>query len=201
MMKDVFEAIAPACTTKVQQKLIAKLQKKFSLKSSADLWNCDDLFRSFYITGHHKEIKEVMDALLDDLAFTGNFNLWPEGLLALAYQIADEEGDAAFKQRIHDKFCEVEAYEPPPGKICSNKQYLAKRSSKDRVTNMSDKIQKYAAENDVEMEQSSRAALIIVAAVTKAVSLDKNPALTAEMNGIIAEQLEILKDRKFEKYI
>jgi len=201
MIKDTFESISSICTTKIQQRLITKLIKKFSCKSTNDLANCSDLLSSLYLAGHSHEVLQIVSIMLKDIHFEGNFDLWPDYDFAIGYQIADETNDNDMKQRVYNKLCEVEAFTPAPGKICSNQNYFARILYKKRVIDSYQNIEREINEKDTEMEQSGRVSVVFEASLVKAVNFDKNPALTEEMNAAIAEQLEILKDEKFKKYI
>jgi len=187
-IQEAFASAEPACTSKVQQKLIAKLTKKFSPKSSADLEKLEDLLRGFYLTGLHDQALAIIEALMRDASFSGNFDLWPDAVFAIGYQIADERQDGEFRRRVHDKLAEVETYEPSAGKAGGGKGYLQQLMSRDRIAFLEKEIRQNISEGDGEMEQYNRVSLILTAALAKAANLGGDAALTEEMDAVITGQ-------------
>ncbi|MCL2785340.1 MAG: hypothetical protein FWD55_07890 [Propionibacteriaceae bacterium] len=201
MIQGTFASLVLVCTTKQQQRVLAKLTKKFSYKSTVDLDNCSTLLTSLYLSGCKQEALQVVNDMLETITFTGNFDLWPDYDFAIAYQIADENGDDEVKQRVHAKLCEVEAFTPAPGKICGNDRYFERILYKRRVTDAYPEIDQCVEEGDTAMEFVNRSSVIFEASLVKAVNQDQDPALTTEMNSAIEEQVEILSDKRFAKYI
>ena len=69
------EILAPYCTTVKQQKLLEKLRKKLSLKSSKDLQTVVELVECLFVSKQYEGLLAFLPEVLA-VPFAANFNLW-----------------------------------------------------------------------------------------------------------------------------
>ena len=69
------EILAPYCTTTKQQKLLEKLRKKFSLKSSKDLQTVYELVGCLFVSKQYEGLLTFLPEVLA-VPFAENFDLW-----------------------------------------------------------------------------------------------------------------------------
>ena len=69
------EILAPYCKTTKQQKLLEKLRKKFSLKSSKDLQTVTELVERLFVSKQYEGLLAFLPEVLA-VPFAANFNLW-----------------------------------------------------------------------------------------------------------------------------
>ena len=187
------EILAPYCTTVKQQKLLEKLRKKLSLKSSKDLQTVTELVERLFVS---KQYKEHSLALIAEVP-----TITPEQRKACFLHfksVTDYKGLPDF-QEIYDYYFQ---------------DYLALCF----VNNALEYIQKSIAEKETSYEFSYRIYLITAASLVKLINEevdyktlefpkeDRQPTYNSReelqnyMNTLIAEQLTALQDKKFVKY-
>ena len=69
------EILAPYCTTAKQQKLLEKVRKKLSLKSSKDLQTVVELVECLFVSKQYEGLLAFLPEVLA-VPFAANFNLW-----------------------------------------------------------------------------------------------------------------------------
>ena len=94
------EILAPYCTTAKQQKLLEKLRKKLSLKSSKDLQTVYELVGCLFVSKQYKGLLAFLPEVLA-VTFAENFDLWYPiensfCLIAAIPTISPEERKACF---------------------------------------------------------------------------------------------------------
>ncbi|MFC2400077.1 MAG: DUF6707 family protein [Capnocytophaga gingivalis] len=94
------EILAPYCTTAKQQKLLEKLHKKFSLKSSKDLQTVYELVGCLFVSKQYEGLLTFLPEVLA-VPFAENFDLWYPiensfCLIAAIPTISPEERKACF---------------------------------------------------------------------------------------------------------
>ena len=94
------EILAPYCTTPKQQKLIEKLRKKLSLKSSKDLQTVYELIGCLFVSKQYEGLLTFLPEVLA-IPFAENFDLWYPiensfCLIAAIPTISPEERKACF---------------------------------------------------------------------------------------------------------
>lgn len=199
MMDKIFEQIESSCQTKTQKKLITKLMKKFSTKSSIELENLFDLVIRLYLSHKYNEVNLIIDELLKIVFFEENYDVWCDTTFAIGYIIADETADLARKKLIHAKLCEVPNY-PAKEKFTISDYFPWIMEKKYLIDNQAE-LASAIKDNDIKMEFYFRCAVLAHAALVKTVDFDQNISLTGEMNKIIMEQQKICEDNKFFKFI
>jgi len=211
------EILAPYCTTVKQQKLLEKLRKKLSLKSSKDLQTVTELVERLFVSKQYKGLLAFLPEVLA-VPFAANFNLWYPiehslALIAEVPTITPEQRKACF---LH--FKSVTDYKGLPDFQEIYDYYFQDYLALCFVNNALEYIQKSIAEKETSYEFSYRIYLITAASLVKLINeevdyktleflkKDKQPTYNSReelqnyMNTLIAEQLTALQDKKFVKY-
>jgi len=211
------EILAPYCTTVKQQKLLEKLRKKFSLKSSKDLQTVNELVERLFVSKQYEGLLAFLPEVLA-VPFAANFNLWYPiehslALIAEVPTITPEQRKACF---LH--FKSVTDYKGLPDFQEIYDYYFQDYLALCFVNNALEYIQKSIAEKETSYEFSYRIYLITAASLVKLINEevdyktlefpkeDHQPTynsreeLQSYMNTLIAEQLTALQDKKFVKY-
>jgi len=211
------EILAPYCTTPKQQKLIEKLRKKLSLKSSKDLQTVTELVERLFVSKQYKGLLAFLPEVLA-VPFAANFNLWYPiehslALIAEVPTITPEQRKACF---LH--FKSVTDYKGLPDFQEIYDYYFQDYLALCFVNNALEYIQKSIAEKETSYEFSYRIYLITAASLVKLINeevdyktldfpnwlskptYNSREELQNYMNTLIAEQLTVLQDKKFVKY-
>ena len=211
------EILAPYCKTTKQQKLLEKLRKKFSLKSSKDLQTVTELVERLFVSKQYEGLLAFLPEVLA-VPFTANFNLWYPiehslALIAEVPTITPEQRKACF---LH--FKSVTDYKGLPDFQDMYDYYFQDYLALYFLNNTLEYLQKSIAEKETSYEFSYRMNLIIDASRVKLINEevdyktlefpkeDRQPSYNSReelqdyMNTLIAEQLTALQDKKFIKY-
>ena len=211
------EILAPYCTTPKQQKLLEKLRKKLSLKSSKDLQTVNELVERLFVSKQYEGLLAFLPEVLA-VPFAANFNLWYPiehslALIAEVPTITPEQRKACF---LH--FKSVTEYKGLPDFQEIYDYYFQDYLALYFLNNTLKYLQKSIVEKETSYEFSSRMNLIIDASRVKLINEevdyktlefpkeDRQPTynnreeLQNYMNTLIAEQLTALQDKKFVKY-
>ena len=211
------EILAPYCTTVKQQKLLEKLRKKLSLKSSKDLQTVTELVERLFVSKQYKGLLAFLPEVLA-VPFAANFNLWYPiehslALIAEVPTITPEQRKACF---LH--FKSVTDYKGLPDFQEIYDYYFQDYLALCFVNDALEYIQKSIAEKETSYEFSYRIYLITAASLVKLINEevdyktlefpdeDRQPTYNSReelqnyMNTLIAEQLTALQDKKFVKY-
>ena len=211
------EILAPYCTTAKQQKLLKKLRKKLSLKSSKDLQTVVELVECLFVSKQYEGLLAFLPEVLA-VPFAANFNLWYPiersfALIAEVSTITPEQRKACF---LH--FKSVTDYKGLPDFQDMYDYYFQDYLALYFLNNTLEYLQKSIAEKETSYEFSYRMNLIIDASRVKLINEevdyktlefpkeDRQPTYNSReelqdyMNTLIAEQLTALQDKKFIKY-
>ena len=211
------EILAPYCTTTKQQKLLEKLRKKLSLKSSKDLQTVTELVERLFVSKQYEGLLAFLPEVLA-VPFAANFNLWYPiehslALIAEVPTITPEQRKACF---LH--FKTVTDYKGLPDFQEIYDYYFQDYLALCFVNNALEYIQKSIAEKETSYEFSYRIYLITAASLVKLINeevdyktldfpnwlskptYNSREELQNYMNTLIAEQLTALQDKKFVKY-
>ena len=211
------EILAPYCTTPKQQKLIEKLRKKLSLKSSKDLQTVYELVGCLFVSKQYEGLLAFLPEVLA-VPFARNFDLWYPiehslALIAEVPTITPEQRKACF---LH--FKSVTEYKGLPDFQEIYDYYFQDYLALCFVNDALEYIQKSIADKETSYEFSYRIYLITAASLVKLINEevdyktlefpdeDRQPTyntreeLQNNMNTLIAEQLTALQDKKFVKY-
>ena len=211
------EILAPYCKTTKQQKLLEKLRKKLSLKSSKDLQTVNELVERLFVSKQYEGLLAFLPEVLA-VPFARNFDLWYPiehslALIAEVPTITPEQRKACF---LH--FKSVTEYKGLPDFQEIYDYYFQDYLALCFVNNALEYIQKSIAEKETSYEFSYRIYLITAASLVKLINeevdyktleflkKDKQPTYNSReelqdyMNTLIAEQLTALQDKKFVKY-
>ena len=211
------EILAPYCTTAKQQKLLEKLRKKLSLKSSKDLQTVTELVERLFVSKQYEGLLAFLPEVLA-VPFAANFNLWYPiersfALIAEVPTITTEQRKACF---LH--FKSVTDYKGLPDFQDMYDYYFQDYLALYFLNNTLEYLQKSIAEKETSYEFSYRMNLIIDASRVKLINEevdyktlefpkeDRQPTYNSReelqdyMNTLIAEQLTALQDKKFIKY-
>ena len=211
------EILAPYCTTTKQQKLLEKLRKKLSLKSSKDLQTVVELVERLFVSKQYEGLLAFLPEVLA-VPFARNFDLWYPiehslALIAEVPTITPEQRKACF---LH--FKSVTDYKGLPDFQDMYDNYFQDYLALYFVNNTLEYLQKSIAEKETSYEFSYRIYLITAASLVKLINEevdyktlefpdeDRQPTYNSReelqdyMNTLIAEQLIALQDKKFVKY-
>ena len=211
------EILAPYCTTAKQQKLLEKLRKKLSLKSSKDLQTVNELVERLFVSKQYKGLLAFLPEVLA-VPFAANFNLWYPiersfALIAEVPTITPEQRKACF---LH--FKSVTDYKGLPDFQDMYDYYFQDYLALYFLNNTLEYLQKSIAEKETSYEFSYRMNLIIDASRVKLINeevdyktldfpnwlskptYNNREELQMRMNTLINEQLTALQDKKFVKY-
>ena len=211
------EILAPYCTTTKQQKLLEKLRKKLSLKSSKDLQTVNELVERLFVSKQYEGLLAFLPEVLA-VPFARNFDLWYPiehslALIAEVPTITPEQRKACF---LH--FKSVTEYKGLPDFQEIYDYYFQDYLALCFVNDALEYIQKSIADKETSYEFSYRIYLITAASLVKLINEevdyktlefpdeDRQPTyntreeLQNNMNTLIAEQLTALQDKKFVKY-
>ena len=211
------EILAPYCTTAKQQKLLEKLRKKLSLKSSKDLQTVVELIERLFVSKQYEGLLAFLPEVLA-VPFAANFNLWYPiersfALIAEVPTITPEQRKACF---LH--FKSVTDYKGLPDFQDMYDYYFQDYLALYFVNNTLEYLHKCIEEKETSYEFSYRMSLIIDASLVKLINEevdyktlefpkeDRQPTYNSReelqnyMNTLITEQLTALQDKKFVKY-
>ena len=211
------EILAPYCTTTKQQKLLEKLRKKLSLKSSKDLQTVVELVECLFVSKQYEGLLAFLPEVLA-VPFAANFNLWYPiehslALIAEVPTITPEQRKACF---LH--FKSVTEYKGLPDFQEIYDYYFQDYLALCFVNDALEYIQKSIAEKETSYEFSYRIYLITAASLVKLINeevdyktldfpnwlskptYNSREELQYYMNTLITEQLTALQDKKFVKY-
>jgi len=211
------EILAPYCKTAKQQKLLEKLRKKLSLKSSKDLQTVNELVERLFVSKQYEGLLAFLPEVLA-VPFARNFDLWYPiehslALIAEVPTITPEQRKACF---LH--FKSVTDYKGLPDFQDMYDNYFQDYLALCFVNDALEYIQKSIAEKETSYEFSYRIYLITAASLVKLINEevdyktlefpdeDRQPSYNSReelqdyMNTLIAEQLTALQDKKFIKY-
>ena len=211
------EILAPYCKTTKQQKLLEKLRKKLSLKSSKDLQTVVELVECLFVSKQYEGLLAFLPEVLA-VPFAANFNLWYPiehslALIAEVPTITPEQRKGCF---LH--FKSVTDYKGLPDFQEIYDYYFQDYLALCFVNNALEDIQKWIEEKETSYEFSYRIYLITAASLVKLINEevdyktlefpdeDRQPSYNSReelqdyMNTLIAEQLTALQDKKFIKY-
>ena len=211
------EILAPYCTTAKQQKLLEKLRKKLSLKSSKDLQTIYELVGCLFVSKQYEGLLAFLPEVLA-VPFARNFNLWYPiehslALIAEVPTITPEQRKACF---LH--FKSVTDYKGLPDFQDMYDDYFQDYLALYFLNNTLKYLHKSIEEKETSYEFSYRIYLITAASLVKLINEevdyktlefpdeDRQPTYNSReelqdyMNTLIAEQLTALQDKKFVKY-
>ena len=211
------EILAPYCKTAKQQKLLEKLRKKLSLKSSKDLQTVNELVERLFVSKQYEGLLAFLPEVLA-VPFARNFDLWYPiehslALIAEVPTITPEQRKACF---LH--FKSVTDYKGLPDFQDMYDDYFQDYLALYFLNNTLEYLQKIIAEKETSYEFSYRIYLITAASLVKLINEevdyktlefpdeDRQPTYNSReelqdyMNTLIAEQLIALQDKKFVKY-
>ena len=211
------EILAPYCTTAKQQKLLEKLRKKLSLKSSKDLQTVVELVECLFVSKQYEGLLAFLPEVLA-VPFAANFNLWYSiersfALIAEVPTITTEQRKACF---LH--FKSVTDYKGLPDFQDMYDYYFQNYLALYFLNNTLEYLHKSIEEKETSYEFSYRIYLITAASLVKLINEevdyktlefpkeDRQPTYKSReelqnyMNALIAEQLDALQDKKFKKY-
>ena len=210
------EILAPYCTTTKQQKLIEKLRKKLSLKSSKDLQTVYELVGCLFVSKQYEGLLTFLPEVLV-IPFAENFDLWYPiensfCLIAAIPTISPEERKACFSH-----FKTVSDFKSTKGAQEAFDYYFHRYLSLYFVNeNLNDleEIDEYPASSQLWIHIAIIASASLVKLINEEVDYktlefpkeDRQPAYNSReelqdyMNTLIAEQLTALQDKKFVKY-
>ena len=210
------EILAPYCTTAKQQKLLEKLRKKLSLKSSKDLQTVYELVGCLFVSKQYEGLLTFLPEVLA-VPFAENFDLWYPiensfCLIAAIPTISPEERKACFS---HVKT--VSNFKSTKGAQEAFDYYFYRYLSLYFVNeNLNDleEIDEYPASSQL----WSHIAIIASASAVKLINeemdyktldfpswmskptYNSREELQMRMDTLINEQLTALQDKKFVKY-
>ena len=210
------EILAPYCTTTKQQKLIEKLRKKLSLKSSKDLQTVYELVGCLFVSKQYEGLLTFLPEVLV-IPFAENFDLWYPiensfCLIAAIPTISPEERKACFSH-----FKTVSNFKSTKGAQEAFDYYFHLYLSLYFVNeNLNDleEIDEYPASSQLRIHIAIIASASLVKLINEEVDYktlefpkeDRQPSYNSReelqdyMNTLIAEQLTALQDKKFVKY-
>ena len=210
------EILAPYCTTAKQQKLLEKLRKKLSLKSSKDLQTVVELIERLFVSKQYEGLLAFLPEILA-VPFAENFDLWYPiensfCLIAAIPTISPEERKACFSH-----FKTVSDFKSTKGAQEAFDYYFHRYLSLYFVNeNLNDleEIDEYPASYQLWIHIAIIASASAVKLINEEVdykTLDfpdwileptykSREELQNYMNALIAEQLIALQDEKFKKY-
>ena len=210
------EILAPYCTTAKQQKLLEKLYKKLSLKSSKDLQTVYELVGCLFVSKQYEGLLTFLPEVLA-IPFAENFDLWYPiensfCLIAAIPTISPEERKACFSH-----FKTVSNFKSTKGAQEAFDYYFHRYLSLYFVNeNLNDleEIDEYPASYQLWIHIAIIASASAVKLINEEVDYktlefpkeDRQPTYNSReelqnyMNTLIAEQLTALQDKKFVKY-
>ena len=163
------EILAPYCKTAKQQKLLEKLRKKLSLKSSKDLQTVNELVERLFVSKQYEGLLAFLPEVLA-VPFAANFNLWYPiehslALIAEVPTITPEQRKACF---LH--FKSVTEYKGLLDFQEIYDYYFQDYLALCFVNNALEYIQKSIAEKETSYEFSYRIYLITAASLVKLIN-------------------------------
>ena len=210
------EILAPYCTTTKQQKLLEKLCKKLSLKSSKDLQTVYELVGCLFVSKQYEGLLTFLPEVLA-VPFTENFDVWSPiensfCLIAAIPTISPEERKACFSH-----FKTVSDFKSTKGAQEAFDYYFHRYLSLYFVNeNLDDleEIDEYTASSQLWIHIAIIASASAVKLINEEVdyktldfpnwlskpTYNSREELQDYMNTLIAEQLTALQDKKFVKY-
>lgn len=212
-----FEKIEKFCTTKNQQKILAKLKKKFSIKNSQNRETLSDLMDSLFVCESYEALLALLPEVLS-IPFEENFDIWGDvesylATIAAIFSISPEQRKAIFEHYKSVTQCQ------------STKQaqetldyYFHRILSLDAINEYKAQIAEAIEEKDLSYEYAMRLGLLKKASQIKLINefvdfktlkfpkwlkapdFENQQALQNDMEKIICEQLQSLKEKRFAKY-
>jgi len=180
------EILAPYCTTAKQQKLLEKLRKKLSLKSSKDLQTVYELVGCLFVSKQYEGLLAFLPEVLA-VPFAENFDLWYPiensfCLIAAIPTISQEERKACFSH-----FKTVSDFKSTKGAQEAFDYYFHRYLSL------------YFVNVKLINEEVDYKTLNFPNWISKP-TYNSREELQNYMDTLIAEQLTALQDKKFVKY-
>ena len=210
------EILTPYCTTAKQQKLLEKLRKKFSLKSSKDLQTIYELVGCLFVSKQYEGLLAFLPEVLA-VPFAENFDLWYPiensfCLIAAIPTISPEERKVCFSH-----FKTVSDFKSTKGAQEAFDYYFHRYLSLYFVNeNLNDleEIDEYPASYQLWIHIAIIASASAVKLINEEVdyktlnfpnwiskpTYNSREELQNYMDTLIAEQLTALQDKKFVKY-
>ena len=210
------EILAPYCTTAKQQKLLEKLCKKLSLKSSKDLQTVYELVGCLFVSKQYEGLLTFLPEVLA-IPFAENFDLWYPiensfCLIAAIPTISPEERKACFSH-----FKTVSDFKSTKGAQEAFDYYFHRYLSLYFVNeNLDDleEIDEYPASSQLWIHIAIIASASAVKLINEEMdyktldfpswmskpTYNSREELQMRMDTLINEQLTALQDKKFVKY-
>ena len=200
---ELINLIKNNCKTAAQEKYIGRLEKKFSIRSKRTLGTLEDLYSSLLVNKQHQLLIDILPYFLT-IKFEGNYNHWYciEHILEdIYFAILAMGGNEVLENQI---FCHYKTVYDFINKDGSSNKYaidLEWNNSHQAINKFNDEIRSCEEDKDVLYETSVRASLsrevVSIILLCKIKSLEFDDSLLELAN----EQLEILTNAKYKRYI
>ena len=200
---EMINLIKNNCKTAAQEKYIGRLEKKFSIRSKRTLGTLEDLYSSLLVNKQHQLLIDILPYFLT-IKFEGNYNHWYciEHILEdIYFAILAMGGNEVLENQI---FCHYKTVYDFINKDGSSNKYaidLEWNNSHQAINKFNDEIRSCEEDKDVLYETSVRASLsrevVSIILLCKIKSLEFDDSLLELAN----EQLEILTNAKYKRYI
>ena len=200
---EMINLIKNNCKTAAQEKYIGRLEKKFSIRSKRTLGTLEDLYSSLLVNKQHQLLIDILPYFLT-IKFEGNYNYWYsiEHILEdIYFAILAMGGNEVLENQI---FCHYKTVYDFINKDGSSNKYaidLEWNNSHQAINKFNDEIRSCEEDKDVLYETSVRASLsrevVSIILLCKIKSLEFDDSLLELAN----EQLEILTNAKYKRYI
>ena len=200
---EMINLIKNNCKTAAQEKYIGRLEKKFSIRSKRTLGTLEGLYSSLLVNKQHQLLIDILPYFLT-IKFEGNYNYWYsiEHILEdIYFAILEMGGNEVLENQI---FCHYKTVYDFINKDGSSNKYaidLEWNNSHQAINKFNDEIRSCEEDKDVLYETSVRASLsrevVSIILLCKIKSLEFDDSLLELAN----EQLEILTNAKYKRYI
>ena len=200
---ELINLIKNNCKTAAQEKYIGRLEKKFSIRSKRTLGTLEGLYSSLLVNKQHQLLIDILPYFLT-IKFEGNYNYWYsiEHILEdIYFAILEMGGNEVLENQI---FCHYKTVYDFINKDGSSNKYaidLEWNNSHQAINKFNDEIRSCEEDKDVLYETSVRASLsrevVSIILLCKIKSLEFDDSLLELAN----EQLEILTNAKYKRYI
>ena len=200
---ELIELIRNNCKTAAQEKYIGRLEKKFSIRSEKTLETLENLYASLLVNKQYQLLIETLPYFLT-IKFEGNYNHWYsiEHILEdIYFAILAIGGNETLENQIFCHYKTVYTYINKDGRSNEYAIDLEWNNSRQAIDGFNDEIRYCEEEKNIPYETSVRSSLVrnVVSMIflCKIKSLEFDDSLLELAN----EQLEILTNAKFKKYI
>ena len=200
---ELIELIKNNCKTAAQEKYIGRLEKKFSIRSVSTLETLENLYASLLVNKQYQLLIDTLPYFLT-IKFEGNYNHWYsiEHILEdIYFAILAMGGNETLENQIFCHYKTVYAYINKDGRSNEYAIDLEWNNSRQAIDGFNDEIRYCEEEKNVPYETSARSNLVrkVVSMIflCRIKSLEFDNSLLELAN----EQLEILTDAKYKKYI